>query len=114
MSNILDQITFKLEKNEVVAQPTPAYTTEAGPIIETLNELSNDESIWQPALDTIDGKRPFPYWFGADSMEVYVEKDGTWFRDQTEPPHTETKLSNQEARELISRFMEAGKRLEEK
>lgn len=109
MSSILDQITFKLEKNEVVATGTPQRTPEAGPVIETLNELSNDASVWQPAIDTIDGKRPFPYWFGADSMEVSVEKDGTWFRDQTEPPHTATKLSNQEARELISRFIEAGK-----
>jgi hypothetical protein len=45
-------------------------------------------------------------------MEVYVEKDGTWFRDQGEPRHTYgTKLSNPDARELIERFMEAERKL---
>ncbi len=108
MSNISDQITFKPEKGDIVARgPSEFYS-----ITETLNDIW-DVGLLQPALDTIAGKRPFPYWTGGDSMEIQVEADGTWFREQEDWRHTEgIKLSNEDTRKVISRFIEARKKLE--
>ena len=45
-------------------------------------------------------------------MEVQVEADGTWFREQEDWRHTEgIKLSNQDAREIMERFMEAQRKV---
>ncbi|HEU5122078.1 MAG TPA: hypothetical protein VFT59_04480 [Candidatus Saccharimonadales bacterium] len=108
MLNILDQITFKVEKNDIVA----VGPSELNSITETLNDIWA-VSLWQSALDTIAGKKPFPYWTGGDSMEIQVEEDGTWFREQEGWRHSDgIKLSNEETEKLISRFIEAKEKLE--
>lgn len=113
-TNIPAQIFFKVIDDDIeVAIPKTALKLQ--PIAETLNDIGawSWEELWQPALDTLDGKRPYPYWTGGDSMEIKIEEDGTWFREQEEWRHGDgIKISNKDAREIISRFIKAYKAIE--
>jgi hypothetical protein len=107
----IDEFTFKVINDDIEVS-VPKERRELWPIAETLNEIPAVD-LWQGALDTLDGKRPFPYWTGGDSMEVQVEEDGTWFREQEEWRHNDgTKVSNKDAREIINRFVEAYKAID--
>ena len=106
--NIANQINFKETDGEITA----VAPVELQPIAETLNDIGAWawEELWQPALDTLNGKRAFPYWTGGDSMEIRIEEDGTWFREQDADQQSNgIKISNQDAKLIIERFLQAYK-----
>jgi hypothetical protein len=112
-TNIPDQIYFKVVDDDIEVS-VPKTAPKLRFIAETLNDIGAWawEELWQPALDTLDGKRPYPYWTGGDSMEIKIEEDGTWFRDQQHYEGRGIKIPNKDAREIISRFVEAYKAIE--
>ncbi len=74
-------------------------------IADSLNQITFETK----SVERMDGRTD--HYVIADSMEVTIESDGTWFREQEEWRRSDgAKLPNKEAKKLLSRFIEAEKR----
>jgi hypothetical protein len=124
ITEALDKITFETKSTELMDGGTSYYVEavypkdgprEFLPVIETMNDVGvgGIESDWNEIELALDGD--IPYWTGGDSMEINVEPDGTWFREQEGMRHSEgTKLPNDAVKRLFTRFVEASKQVGEK
>lgn len=104
INNIANQITFKIEDDETRVKAS----SELRPIADTFEDIRTWPELWQTALDTFEGKRPYPYSLTGDVCTIRIEEDGTWFGDDPNFGNSDRiKISNHDAKELISRFLTA-------
>jgi|SRR6266542_762674 len=122
IADSLNQITFETKSVERMDGRTDHYVIAACPadfpselvdVLEALNDLGARflMSQWDAIRSALDGEGKLPFRLASDSMEVTIESDGTWFREQEEWRRSDgAKLPNKEAKKLLSRFIEAEKR----
>lgn len=101
MQSIAEHINFKIVNNELIVHAPRQYYA----IVDSFEDFGDFPDLWQKALDTLNGKRPFPYWTGGDSCEIHVTQDGTTFGVQPEFAGERLTIPNQDAKQIIKTYL---------